>query len=139
MDEGERLRLDYDQSELIRALMDVRFKLLAVVPTIAVAAVGLLGSHRSAAELLAVGLLGLLPTIGILLYDLRNTQILDSMLRHVQALERLLGLHAARGTNGPDGALSQFAPRHGRLFGIVTVGPERALGLVYGAALGGWS
>ncbi len=140
MDTDERLRLDYDQtSELIRALMDVRFKLLAVVPTVAVAAVGLLGSARSAAELLAVGVLGLLATVGLLLYDLRNTEILDAMLRHEQALERLLGLDVARDKNGPDGALSQFAPGRGRLFGLVTVGQERALGLVYGSALGGWS
>jgi hypothetical protein len=140
MDADDRLRLDYDQAtELIRALMDVRFKLLALVPTFAGAAVAFLGSHRAAAELLALGLLGLLATIGILLYDLRNTQILDAMLIHAQALERLLGLHSARVTNGPDGVLSQFAPGHGRLFGIVTLGQERALGLVYGAALGGWS
>jgi hypothetical protein len=140
MDADERLRLDYGQSaELIRALMDVRFKLLALVPTFAGAAVAFLGSHRAAAELLALGLLGLLATIGILLYDLRNTQILDATLIHAQALERLLGLHTARVTNGPDSVLSQFAPGHGRLFGIVTLGQERALGLVYGAALGGWS
>jgi hypothetical protein len=140
MDAEERLRLDYDQAtELIRTLMDARFRLLALVPTIAGAAVGLLGSHPSAAELLAVGLLGLVATVGILLYDLRNTEIFDAMLRHAQALEQLLGLHAPRGTQGPDTVLSQFAPPHGRLFGIVTVGQERALGLVYGAALGGWS
>ena len=140
MDADERLRLDYDQtSELIRALMDVRFKLLAVVPTVAVAAVGLLGSARSAAELLAVGVLGLLATVGLLLYDVHNTEILDAMLRHEQALERLLGLDVAREKNGPDGALRQFAPGRGRLFGLVTVGQERALGLVYGSALGGWS
>lgn len=140
MDAEERLRLDYDQTtELIRALMDVRFKLLALVPTVAGAAVGFLGSHRSPAELLALGLMGLLATIGILLYDLRNTQILTAMLRHAQALERLLGVHAARETNVPDGVLSQFTAEHGRLFGKVTVGQERAVGLVYGAALGGWS
>jgi hypothetical protein len=136
----EQLRLEYDQAtELIRTLTDARFKLLALVPTIAGAAVGLLGSRRSAAELLAVGLLGLLATVGILLYELRNTQIADAMLRHAQTLEQRLGLHAARGTQSPDTVLSQVAPPHGRLFGIVTVGQERALGLVYGAALGGWS
>jgi hypothetical protein len=140
MDADERLRLDYDQtSGLIRTLMDVRFKLLALVPTIAGAAVGFLGSRRAAGELLALGLLGLLATIGILLYDLRNTQIFDVMLHHAQALERQLGIHATRGTNGSDGVLGQLAARHGRLFGILTVGQERALGLVYGAALGGWS
>jgi hypothetical protein len=140
MDADERLRLDYDQtSGLIRTLMDVRFKLLALVPTIAGAAVGVLGSPRSAAELVGVGLLGLLATMGILLYELRNAQIFDAMLLHAQALERLLGLHAARGTNGPSGVLSQRTCRHVRLFGLVTIGHELALGLVYGAALAGWT
>jgi hypothetical protein len=140
MDAEGQLRLEYDQAiELIRTLTDTRFKLLALVPTIAGAAVGLLGSPRSAAELLAVGLLGLSATVGILLYDLRNTQIVDAMLLHAQALEQRLGLQTARGSHRPDTVLSQFAPPHERLFGIVTVGQERALGLVYGAALGGWS
>jgi hypothetical protein len=140
MDAEEQLRLEYNQAtELIRALLDARFKLLALVPTIAGAAVGLLGSPRSAVELLAVGLLGLLATVGILLYDLRNTQIVDAMLRHAQGLEQRLGLQTAPGAQRPDTVLSQFAPPPERVFGIVTVGQERALGLVYGAALGGWS
>jgi hypothetical protein len=140
MDADELLRLDYDQtSGQIRALMDVRFKLLALVPTIAGAAVGFLGSRRSAAELLALGLLGLVATIGILLYDLSNTEILDAMLRHARALEELLGLRAGGKSTVSGGVLSQFTLRHGRLFGRVTVRQERAVGLVYGAALGGWS
>lgn len=140
MDSDELLRLDYDQTnEQVRALLDVRFRLLALVPTIAGASVAFLGSHRPAGELLALGLLGLLATIGMLLYDLSNTEILDAMLRHAWALERLLGFTAARGTDLRGGVLSQFAPRHGRLFGKVTVGQARAVGLVYGAALGGWS
>jgi hypothetical protein len=41
---------DYEQTrELIRAPIDVRFKLLAIVPTIAGAAVAFLGSPRAAA------------------------------------------------------------------------------------------
>jgi hypothetical protein len=141
MDADERLRVDYDQTtEMIRALMDVRFKLLAVVPTIAGAAVAFLGSRESAPELLGVGLLGLVATAGILLYDLQNTEVFDAMVRHAQALERLLGIQPPEGASRQDGALSQFGPRaHGRLFGIVSIGQDRALALVYGAALGGWS
>ena len=140
MDADERLCLDYNQaSELIRALMDVRFKLIAVVPTIAAAAVAILGSRRSPAELLAVGLVGLTATIGILVYDLRNTQFLDAVIRHAQALERMLDMHTVRGTSGSGGVFSLFAPWHGRLFGMAPGGQSRAIGLVYGAALGGWS
>jgi hypothetical protein len=40
-DVDERLRLDYDQTtDLVRTLTDVRFKLLAFVPTISGAADG---------------------------------------------------------------------------------------------------
>jgi hypothetical protein len=44
MDADDRLRLDYEQTtQLIRTLTDIRFKLLAFVPTIAGATVGLVG------------------------------------------------------------------------------------------------
>ena len=67
---SEELRLDYDQTtDLLRTLTDVRFKLLAFVPTISGAAIGLLGRGDSAAELLAVGALGLLATLGIVVYE----------------------------------------------------------------------
>jgi hypothetical protein len=66
MDADDALRLDYEQTtQLLRTLVDVRFKLLAFVPTITVAAVGLVGQPRPAAELLGVGMLGLLATIGV--------------------------------------------------------------------------
>ena len=53
---AELLRLDYEQTtDLLRTLADVRFKLLALVPTLSGAAVALLGHPGSAAELLALG------------------------------------------------------------------------------------
>jgi hypothetical protein len=50
MDESnDALRLDYEQTtELMRTLTDIRFKLLAFVPTIAGASVGFMGSGHSA-------------------------------------------------------------------------------------------
>ena len=138
MQADERFRLDYEQTtELIRALLDVRFRLLALVPTIAGAAVAFLGSHGTVAELLGLGLLGLLATVGLLLYDLRNTQIFDAAEQHARALERLLGLDVARRASGAAGVLSETV--HGRLFAIVPIGEDQALGLIYGAALGGWT
>ena len=140
MDAEDRLRLDYDRThELVQSLMDTRFKLLALVPTIAGAAVGLVGTPRPAAELLGVGILGLVATVGILLYELHNSEILEAMLHHARALERVLGLEAGSRVRGPDGLLSLRPGTHGRFLGVVTAAHERALGLVYGAALGGWS
>src|SRR5947209_5797281 len=141
MGEDERLRLDYDQTtELVRTLMDVRFKLLGFVPTIAGAAVALVGAGRpTGAELLGVGLLGLVATFGVLLYDLRNTQVYNAALRHARGLERLLALGADGEHTAPAHLLAQDPPPGARLFGLAAFGPQRAVALVYGAALAGWS
>ena len=93
MDADDRLRLDYEQTtQLMRTLTDIRFKLLAFVPTIAGATVGLVGRTEPSSVLLAVGLLGLSATLGILLYELRNAQIFDSLVERSAMLERKLGL-----------------------------------------------
>jgi hypothetical protein len=140
MDAEDRLRLDYDRTtELVQSLLDTRFKLLALVPTIAGAAVGLVGTPRPAAELLGIGVLGLVATVGILLYELRNSEILEGMLQHAKVLERVLGLEVGPRVHGPEGLLSLRAGDRGRFLGVASATHERALGLVYGAALGGWS
>ena len=140
MDAEDRLRLDYDRTtDLVQSLVDTRFKLLALVPTIAGAAVGLISAPRPAIEVLGIGVLGLVATLGILLYELRNSEILEAMLRHAQVLERVLGLQTGPHVRGPEGLLSARAGTSGRFLGVLTAGHERALGLVYGAALGGWS
>jgi len=115
----ERLQADYQQTtDLLRTLTDVRFKLLALVPTLSGAAVAVLGHPSSAAELIAVGLLGLTATLGVLLYELRNSRLSDYALRRAQSIEAELGL-----------GLYREAP----------VTRDRALSLVYSAALAGWS
>jgi hypothetical protein len=139
MDAEDRLRLDYDRTtELVQSLLDTRFKLLALVPTIAGTAVGLVGTPRPAVELLGIGVLGLVATVGILLYELRNSEILEAMLQHAKVLERVLGLATGPRVHGPEGLLSLSAGTRGRFLGFLTADHQRALGLVYGAALGGW-
>ena len=116
------LRLDYDKtSDLLKTLTDVRFKLLALVPTLTGLAVGLLGRPGSAAELLGIGVLGLCATTGILVYELRNTQLYAYALERAASLERALGLQGIY-LGRPRGA-----------------GHDNGLSLVYGAALGGWT
>jgi hypothetical protein len=74
----ERPRLDDGQTiELLRALTDVRFELLAFVPTIAGTAIGLLARAPSAGALMGVGAVGMVATLGIVAYELRNTQVSD--------------------------------------------------------------
>ena len=136
---SDRLRLDYDHTlDQLRTLTDVRFKLLALVPTVSGTAIGLLGRPRSAAELLAVGLLGLCATLGVLLYELRNTQLYEYATRRAKAVERELELPSVLGGSGPGGLYSERPDRSTHLLGI-EVGHDRGLSLVYGAALAGWS
>jgi hypothetical protein len=140
VDADDRLRLDYEQTTaLYRTLVDVRFKLLAIVPTISGAAVAFLGRPRSAAELLALGLLGLVATLGIFLYELRNTEIHDAAVQRAQELEQRLGFPSAVQADRPGGLFSERPARTVRLFGLVTVTNDRGLALVYGAAIAGWS
>jgi hypothetical protein len=128
MDEADRLRFDYEQTtQLLRTLTDIRFRLLAFVPTIAGATVGLVGHPRPAADLLAVGLLGLVATIGVLLYELRNSQVYTAAFQRVARLERELGI----GASLPRATL--------KLGGLVPVQQVAGLALVYGAALAGWT
>lgn len=126
----QRLRLDYDQTtDLIRTLTDVRFKLLAFVPTITGAAVALVGRGHSAAELLSVGSLGLVATSGIVIYELRNTQLHDYAVGRAKELEQRLGIGLYR--EEPSGELT--------VFGVVTAAHDRGLALVYSVAIAGWS
>jgi len=117
MDADDRLRLDYEQTtQLLRSLTDIRFKLIAFVPTFAGASVGFFGRPRPAVELLAIGVLGLVATLGIFLYELRNSQLYAVAAARARDLERRL-----------------------ELSGVGLDAHDRGLALVYGAALAGWS
>lgn len=139
-DPRDQLNADYDQTtSLIRALTDVRFRLLAFVPTISGAAIAVLGRGHSTAELLAVGLLGLSATLGIVVYELRNTQLYDYAVHRAKELERQLGFVSVFHAAPTGGLFSERPGRSLRIFGIAAVGHDRGLSLVYGAAIGGWS
>ena len=137
---SDRLRLDYQQTtDFLRTLTDVRFKLLALVPTVSGAAVALLGHPGSAIELLALGLLGLTATLGILLYELRNSQLYDYATRRAQQIEVALQLPSLDGDSNPGGLYSERPEASLRLLGLATVNRDRGLALVYSAALAGWT
>ena len=130
MDADEIHRFDYEQTtQFMRSLADIRFKLLAFIPTIAGASVGLLGKNPSQSELLAVGLLGLVATVGILLHELRNSQVYKQLVDRAIVLERRLNFEL----------VFDRSRINVTLFGLVTRGHDRGLGLVYGAALACWS
>jgi hypothetical protein len=135
----DHLRLDYNETtDLMRSLTDVRFKLVAFVPTISGVAIAVLGHGRSTAELLAVGLLGLVATVGIVIFDLRNTQLLDYAVLRAKSLEEQLGFVSIFEPGRPGGLFTERPGRDLRIFGLAGVGHDRGLALVYSAAIGGW-
>jgi len=135
----EDLKLDYSETtDLMRGLTDVRFKLVAFVPTISGAAIAVLGHGKSTSELLAVGMLGLVATVGIVIFDLRNTQLLDYAVLRAKILEEKLGFVSIFEPGRPGGLFSERPGRDLRVFGLAGVGHDRGLALVYSAAIGGW-
>lgn len=126
---GDQLRIEYDRAGgLIDDLNDTRFKLLALVPTLSGTAVGLLRAGESAVTLLAVGILGLAATLGVLVYELRNTQTRKALRARILEIERTLIGHELVGASS--GGV--------KLFGVVPVRYEVGVALVYAAALAGW-
>jgi hypothetical protein len=139
-DAREVLLLDYGQTtDLVRTLTDIRFKLLAFVPTIAGATVGLLSNTTSEAALLGVGLLGFVATAGVLIYELRNTQLYDAAVHRATVLEERLRFPSVRSAEGAGGPFTERPARTVAVFRQVRVRHDRALALVYGSALAGWS
>ncbi|MDQ3068030.1 MAG: hypothetical protein M3R12_12915 [Actinomycetota bacterium] len=132
MQADEALKLDYEQTTtLVREFTDLRTKMLAFVPTITGTAVGLLGEPRPVAELLGIALLGLVATLGIFVYELRNAELYDAAVRRAKELERQLGFPTVHGLQGAGGVLA--APP-GRWFAH-----DRGWAFVYSAAVAGWS
>jgi hypothetical protein len=137
---ADLLRFDYQQTtSLLGAINEVRFKLLALVPTLSGAAVAVLGRPTSSAELLAVGVIGLTSTLGVLLYELRNTQLYDYGLGRAQLLERELGMMSIDRTDDSGGLFSDRPSRTLRLFGVLPVDRDAGLSLVYSTAIAGWT
>src|SRR5438046_2284643 len=96
----KKLELEYEQiNENFRFLADVRFKLLALVPILGGAAIYALGRvgleagkapASSTPELLVVvfvSLLGFLATLGITLYDQRNSELYNALIHRAKHLE----------------------------------------------------
>ncbi len=140
LDVDDRLRLDYEQTtQYLRTLIDVHLRLLAFVPTAAGIAVAVIGQPRPAAELLGVGVLGLLATLGIFVYELRNTQISGTLIRRAAELERQLQLPSSLGMQHSGGLYTERPGITVQLFGFLPVSHGLGLGLVYSAAIAGWS
>jgi len=92
MKEGARLQLDYQTTvDIIKMLTDIRFKLLAFIPTVAGLAVIFSEESNLGPGTVALGILGLVFTIGVALYDLRNSMIYDAAIHRAKGIEKKMG------------------------------------------------
>lgn len=126
-DRLEILKLLYAEScASWRALIDVRFKLLGLVPAVsAVALATLLGrAELSTAAGIGIAIFGLVVTFALMVYDQRNSQLHDELISTGRRIEAELGI-----------AVGQIRGRPGSR-GIVK--HDFATALVYIATMSAW-
>ncbi|MDQ3930931.1 MAG: hypothetical protein M3328_17530 [Chloroflexota bacterium] len=136
----ENLRLDYElTNEYFRMLADIRFKLLGFVPTITGVAMTVLAANPGNYTTLALAILGLLVTLGIVIYEVRNTQLYDAAFDRAKGLEVLLGMNLLTKGRSQGGLFNERPRRDLRLFGLLPIWHDFGLALIYGASFAGWS
>ena len=134
-------------SELYYRLVDVRFRLLTFVPTVTAIAVGLVTLDKTrvgsaslfgAANSLVVGLIGLVATLALVIYEIRNSQIHDRAIHRLMHLEIVLGLRPSYPGGSPRGVFGERG-QGANLLGLVGVKHDRALAMIYGVVAGAWT
>jgi len=128
---GEVLMKLYDQTcQTWRELIGVRFKLLALVPAASILALGALfssegpGKGLSSSQRLVIAGVGLIVTLGLLVYDVRNSQFHNDLISRGRKIEDELGV---------DTGIFR-----GRLKTSGIVKHDVATALIYGASLFAW-
>ena len=109
-------------------LLDIRFKLLGLVPSVSLGVLAIVLNEKPASmELrsgakLGLSLMGLMASIGLLLYEKRNTQVFSALKKRGEVIEQALRVEGQFSGGMPTGFIS-----HGR-----------AVGLIYMATILGW-
>ncbi|CAN7784522.1 hypothetical protein LJR175_008409 [Variovorax sp. LjRoot175] len=129
----EALLKEYGEvSANFRALTDIRFRLLMLLP-LSAGATAAFGSSQSGPVNIVLASFGLLATIGLATYNSRNDQLYDELVGRAAAIERIVGL--------PDGAFAH-RPRAWltlRDFGVRwKVDHRKAVALIYSTTIGVW-
>lgn len=136
--------LDYEQTAAyFREVHETRFRLLALLPVATGAAIALLPKDISGPQEIALGGLGLLVTLGLTIYDQRNSQIYDRLIRRAKLLEvylRLCPLQLAAGSTARKvgGAFTDRPPRR-YIWKVPFIWHDLGLSFVYASSLGGWT
>lgn len=136
-------RLDYEvTASHYKELHETRFRLLALLPIVAGVAITLVPEHTSPNQHVALGALGVIATVGLTIYDQRNTQIYDRLVKRGRLLERLMGYPPMQlppnDHNRKFGGAFADRPDRRKVFGVPVIWHDLALSLVYSAALSAW-
>jgi hypothetical protein len=113
-----------------RMLVDVRFKLFALVPTLSLISLATVfgggdpTKYFSPTLRLLFAILGLVVTLGLLIYELRNSQLHDDLISRGRKIEDELGVDTG--------------VFRGRLTAKGLIKHDHATALIYGAALIAW-
>src|SRR6266699_1922914 len=100
----EKLQFEYEQVLTHwRGLADIRFKLLAIVPALAGAAVARGSNNRPPGVEIALGFVGFFATTGIVFYDQRNTPLYNDAMARAKWLDEQLGFSSPKQTGEPGG------------------------------------
>lgn len=128
------LRLDYEQTMVTwRMLVDTRFKLLALVPTVTGVVVAFAGRTPNGTTAVVAGW-ALTVLYGVVIYDLRNSVFHDAAVHRAKALERAMALDVLSDKGMGHGGLMNERPRDRyRLIGV-QVWHDRGLYMVYSAS-----
>ncbi len=106
-----------------RTLADIRFKLLGLLPTISIVAIIALftgaGGHLTPFLQSIVSLLGFAVTIGIFMYDMRNSQLYDYLISRSRRIEFELGIHTGQHLGRPKARW--FVIKHDVATGIIYI------------------
>ena len=138
-------------NENIRAFLDVRFKLLAFLPVFGGVALFLLSSlglaesngsgSASPAVVSFVSLLAFMATLGIVLYDQRNSELYNALVHRAKYLESLGACPPSPGALRKTSVGGQFneRPLPQKVFlGVARARHDTGLAFVYGPILGAW-
>src|SRR5262245_46603539 len=142
----DTLALDYQcTNEQIKLLTDVRFRLLTFMPPFVTAAVALISiglGQTGLPPLLMVGVsvFGFFGTLGVILYDLRNSELYNAHVHRAMLIEGALEMQShsrfahAGSYAGPH---TLRARAEGRFLGL-DVNHRTALSVIYAAVLAAW-
>jgi hypothetical protein len=93
-DQSQNLRLDYQQTmQYLQMLTNIRFLPLTLLPGVAGFAVSaLINTKGSPESVLAVGIVGVGASAGIILCDMHNTALYNAAVHRAKRIEKSLGL-----------------------------------------------